>query len=238
MVSTPPPVLPILDIPATGTQVRHPFFALTLGLKHKKLDCSPSSTPEGQSSKWAHTGTEEGSISSGHSTLPIQQVFIHSPEQLKPQLVNLSSSPVKPNDSLAAEAFGSTIDHDRDYAVEVIRDDANKSGDQSHSSSDSQESAADAGPKSATGDFLMCSDIEKTAINSTHKKFQKKVSASCNITKDCLWLEAQLKWIGDSPWAVWESNYEVFKTEWELALKEDHNSFEVNKMMVRTNQLL
>ena len=70
------------------------------------------------------------------------------------------------------------------------------------------------------------------------KKFQKKVWASCSIAKGCLWLEAQLKQIGDSCQAVWESNYEVIKTEWELTLKEDHHSYEVNNIMDRTKQLL
>ena len=37
--------------------------------------------------------------------------------------------------------------------------------------------------------------------------------------------------MGDSHQAVWESDYEVIKTEWEIALKEDHHSFEVDKMM-------
>ena len=58
-------------------------------------------------------------------------------------------------------------------------------------------------------DCLKCSDTEGVAINSTWKKFQKKVWASCNIAKGCLWLEAQLKWIGDSCQAVWESDYEI-----------------------------
>ena len=65
--------------------------------------------------------------------------------------------------------------------VEVSGDDADQSGDQSDLSSDSQESAANSGPKSATGDCLMCSDTEEATINSTHKKFQKKVQVSCNI---------------------------------------------------------
>ena len=93
-------------------------------------------------------------------------------------------------------------------------------------------------PESATGDCLMCSDTMDTAINSAHKNFWKKVRASCSIGKGCLWLEAQLKQIGDSHQAVWESDYEVIKTEWELTLKDNQNSFEVNRMMVRTDQLL
>ena len=46
--------------------------ALTLGLKCKKWDCSPGTTPEGQSGKRDHADTKEGSVSSEHSTPSIQ----------------------------------------------------------------------------------------------------------------------------------------------------------------------
>ena len=127
--STPPPAVPVPDILAAGTPVGQLFFALTLCLKHKKWDCSPCSAPEGHSYQRACTGTEEGSISSGHSTPSIQLVASHSPKSLEPGLINLPSSPVKdvadPDDRLAVEASGSTIDHDIDSAVEVSRDNAN-----------------------------------------------------------------------------------------------------------------
>ena len=76
-----------------------------------------------------------------------------------------------PNDRLAAEAWVSTIDHDRDSVVEVSRDDADQSGDESDSSSNSLESVANSGPKSATGDCLMHLDTKEVAINSAYKKF-------------------------------------------------------------------
>ena len=133
-VSTPPPVPPTSDILAAGTHAGQLFFALPLGLKHKEWDCSPGSPPEGQSGKRAHAGSKEGSISSGCSSSPIQQVTSHNSEQPEPELINLPSSSVKaatnPNDRLAAEASGSTIDHDRDSVVEVIGDDSNESGDE------------------------------------------------------------------------------------------------------------
>ena len=241
-VRTLPQVPLTSDILAAGTPAGQPFFALALSLKHKKWDHSPGSTPEGQSSKRTCTGTKEVSISSGHSTLPIQLVASHSPKQLELELINLPSSPVKaaanPDDRLAPETSGNTIDCDKHFVVEVSEHDADHSGDESDLSSDLQESAADSGPKSATGDCLTCSDTKEAAVNSAHKKFCKKVWASCNITQGCLWLEAQLKWICDSHQAVWESNNEVIKREWEFALKKDHHPFEVNKMMDRTNQLL
>ena len=131
------------------------------------------------------------------------------------------------------EASGSTIDHDRDSMVEVSGDDAEQGGNESDSSSDLQQSAADSGPESATGDCLMFSDTEEAVINSTHKKFWKKVWVSCSIAKGCLWYE-----IGDNCHTAWGTDHEVIKTEWDLTLMEDCSSFEVNKMTTRTNQLL
>ena len=116
-VSTPTPVPLASVIPAAGIPVGQPFFALTLGLKCKEWDYSPGSPPEGQSGKRAHADTKEGSVSSGCSSPPIQLVASHSSKQLEPELINLTFSPVKaatdPNDSLAVEALGSTIDHDK-----------------------------------------------------------------------------------------------------------------------------
>ena len=91
-------------------------------------------------------------------------------------------------------------------------------------------------PESAIRDCLTCSDTEEAAINSTCKWFWKKVQASCNIVKVCLWSEAQMKWIGDSCHAVWRVTMKSSRQQ--LTLEEDCNSFEVNKMMVRTDQLL
>ena len=69
------------------------------------------------------------------------------------------------------------------------------------------------------------------------------------LTWECCWLWSQVsnqelphvfRYWGGSLWhhTVWGSNYEVIKTEWDLTLKEDHSSFELNKMIVRTDQLL
>ena len=186
----------------------------------------PCSIPEGHSGKIAGAGTKEGSISSGCSTPPIQLVAIHSPKCLEPGLINLPSSPVKdladPSDRLAVEASGSIIDHDRDSTVEVGGNNAGQSGNESDLSSDLQESAADSGPNSATGDYLMCQEV---AVNSTHKKFWKIWWVSCSITKGCLWSETQLRLTGDSHQAVWGSDYEFIWAEWEHTLKEGHNSF-------------
>ena len=136
------------------------------------------------------------------------------------------------------EASGSTLDHDRDSVVEVSSNDADPGDNESDSYSDSQESITNYGPESATGDCLKFTDTEEVAVISAQNKCCKKVQAPCSITKGCLWREGKWRQIADSCHTVWVSDYEVIKTEQDLALKEDCSSFEVNKMMVRTNKLL
>ena len=71
----PPPILPISDMPTTGTPAGFPFSMLAFNPKHKKWDHSPDSTPNDQCGKRAHIETKEANISSGQSTSPIQPEF-------------------------------------------------------------------------------------------------------------------------------------------------------------------
>ena len=252
----PPPALPIPDIPATGTPVGFPFFMLTINPKHKKWDCSPDSTHDDQCAKRAHTGSEEANISSGCSTPPVQPEFgnrvqpkirntetvpaaSHSFDLPEPGLIDVPSSPVKgaadPDDGLAVEAMWSTRDCDRDSTMGISKDNANQGSDESDADSNSWECAADSSPDSASGNCLACLDTEEAAVKFAHKKFHKKVQASCSLTKWGILEKAQVGWIGDSHQTVCGSNYKVIKTEWDLTLNEDHSSFEVNKMMVQTD---
>ena len=100
------------------------------------------------------------------------------------------------------EVFGSTVDCDRDSAVEISGDDADHSGDESDSSSDSWESAADSGPESTNVDCLACLTPRRWPSISTARSSRRKYRPSCSIAKVCLLLEAQLKWIGGSSHAV------------------------------------
>ena len=92
--------------------------------------------------------------------------------------------------------------------------------------------------ESASRHCLTCSDMDAVAIRIPHKKYRKKVWASCSLVKGSLWSEAQLKWIGDSCQAMWGHNHEIIRTEQDHALEDDCNSFEMHKVMVRTDQLL
>ena len=50
--------------------------------------------------------------------------------------------------------------------------------------------------------------------------------------------EVQVRQIKDSCQAIWDSDHEIVQTEWLITLEEDHTSFEVNRMTIRTEQLL
>ena len=87
-------------------------------------------------------------------------------------------------------------------------------------------------------DCLACSDTNEVNFRIAQKKYRKRVQASCSQGKGGLSYEAQLKWIGNSHHALWEHDHEIIRMEWDCALGEDCSSFELHKMMVRTDQLL
>ena len=51
-------------------------------------------------------------------------------------------------------------------------------------------------------------------------------------------MEAQLKRISENCQDMWEHDHECVRAEQKCALVEDHNSFEMPRMTVRTDQLL
>ena len=120
-----------------------------------------------------------------------------------------------------------------------MRTPTNQNDDESDSKSDLQESIADSDPELVTGDdCLMCSDTKDAAVKSANKTFCRKVWASCSLTKQGIWKDAQLEQIRNNYNTVWGSKYEAIKTERDLALDRDPRSFKVSGMMVHTNQLL
>ena len=136
------------------------------------------------------------------------------------------------------KASVSTGDCSRDLAVAVRKDNANQGGDESDSDSDSLESAANSIPESATGDCLSCSDTKQAAVKSAHKKFHKKVWASCSLAKWDLWKEAQLGQIGDCCQTMWGVTMKSSRQSRISLSMRTTGSFEVNKLIVLTNQLL
>ena len=90
----------------------------------------------------------------------------------------------------------------------------------------------------ASGDCILCSDTDEVVIQTTHKKYQKRLWASYRLSKGSLWTEAQLKRISDSCQDMWGHDHKGVRTERDGTLVEDCNSFEMQNMMVRTDQLL
>ena len=90
----------------------------------------------------------------------------------------------------------------------------------------------------ASGNDVTFLDVDEVTIQTVQKKYQKRVWASHRLSKGSLWSEAQLKRIANSHQAVWGHDHKSIRTEWVHALVEDCSSFEMCKMMVRTDQLL
>ena len=67
-------------------------------------------------------------------------------------------------------------------------------GDQASSDSESsRENMDDSNMDTASRDCVLCSDTDKVAIQTTHKKYQRRVQAYCRLSNGNLWTEAQLK---------------------------------------------
>ena len=98
--------------------------------------------------------------------------------------------------------------------MSVSEDNADQDDDESDSETDLWESIIDSSAKSVTGDdCLTCSATEDTAVKSAHKKFHKKVMASCSPAKQGLWKNAQLEQIRNNCNTMLGSDYEAIKTE-------------------------
>ena len=90
----------------------------------------------------------------------------------------------------------------------------------------------------ASRDCDSCSDTDEVSIQTACKKYQRRVWVSCRLSKGNLWTEAQLKRFCKSHQDVWGHDHKSIRTEQDHTLVEEHNSFEMWKMMVRTDQLL
>ena len=105
-------------------------------------------------------------------------------------------------------------------------------------SGSSREKADHSDMDTASEDCISCSDTDEVSIQTAHKRYQKWVWASCKLSKDNLWMEAQLKRISDKFQDAWRHNHKSNIAEQKYASTEDHNSFEMKEMTVRTDQLL
>ena len=192
-------------------------------------DCSPD-----QGGNRAHAKTMEANASSEHISSSAQPEPNNraqpgtscSSDHPGTKLIDLPSGPAKsaahPKDGMAVEALGSTGEDDRDSAGDVSEDNTDHGIKESHLDSESWMITTNSHQESATGDCLTYSDTEEAAVKPAHKKFHKKVWASCRLARQNLWKMPQISWIGKSHQTVWGSDYRVVKTEQELALNEDY----------------
>ena len=90
----------------------------------------------------------------------------------------------------------------------------------------------------ACGVCLSCLDTDEASVWTAHKKYRKRVRASCKLSKGSDWTETQMKRIGDSHQDMWSHDHKIIRREWKHALAEDHTSFEMRRMTTRTDQLL
>ena len=240
---TPPlPMPPFLDIPFVDTfLVWHPFAGFSAGPIQKMWNHSSSDILSDQCNKRTHIDSQEVEVWIKHSStqdnensskLVPEDGSSPKPQGLEP--TGSLSSPTKatadPDDGIVVGTSRSTRDQDSES-------DANHSGALSDSGT-SRENVAESDMESASGDCIMCSDTDEVTIRTACKEYRKRVWTSCSLGKGSLWSEAQLKCIGDSHQAVWGHDHEIVRTAWDDTLEEDWNSFEMHKMLVRTDQLI
>ena len=232
LTETPPPILPLLlDLPLVGTlPMGHPFFKSTSSPLQKKWDCSPSGSFGNHHGKRTHVHSPEAEVRSEHSSawsggnMPKMVPETRpSTEEWGWEPANPPSSPTRatadPDDGTAAASSWSTEDQP------------------SSDSDSSRENLADSNLDTASGDYIMCSDTDEVSIQTAHKQYQRRVRTSCKLSKGNIWTEAQLKRINDSHQDMLGHNHDIIRLEQKHSLVEDCNSFEIQKMMVRTDKL-
>ena len=79
----------------------------------------------------------------------------------------------------------------------------------------------------ASGDCLFCLDTDEISVRTAHKKYRKRVRASCKLSKAVDWMDTQMKRIMGGHQDVWGHNHKIVRAEWKCALADDHTSFEM-----------
>ena len=105
-------------------------------------------------------------------------------------------------------------------------------------SSGSDLGVVDSDGNTASGDCVSCSDTNGASVRTSHKKYHKRVHASCKSGKGSDCTEAQLKRINDSWQDVWGHVLAIIRSEQTHALEEDQESFKMQKTAVQMDQLL
>ena len=71
-----------------------------------------------------------------------------------------------------------------------------------------------------------------------HKKYRKRIRASCKLSKGMDWTDVQLKRIEGGHQDVWGHNHEIIRVKQNCTLMDDHTYFEMRWIATRTGQLI
>ena len=233
LMETPPAIIPLLpDHPFVGTPPwdTHSLSPLP-ALCKTKLDLSPSSSFGDNSSKRTRICSLEAEDRSEHSSVWGDEIMAElvleagpSTEHKGQEPASCPSSPTRsiadPDDRTVAGSSWNT----RDQAT--------------LDSDSSRENLAVSNLDTASGDCITYSDTDEVPMQTACKNYQRSVRASCKLSKGNIWTEAQLKRINNSHQEMWGHDHGIIRSEQKCALAEDNNSFEIQEMMVRTDELL
>ena len=87
-------------------------------------------------------------------------------------------------------------------------------------------------------DCLSCSDTDDIFVQTTWKKYRKRVRTFCKLSKGSDLTETQMTGIGDSHQDIWGHDHKFVRRDQKCALTEDCTSFEMKRMMTRMDQLV
>ena len=179
---TPPlPVHSLLDILFVGTPpVGHPFAEFLAIPKQKRWDCSSKSSLDDHCNKRTHADSQEVEARSEHRSAQgnedMPKLVLEAGPSFKQQQgqeptsspCSLTRATADPDDGTVAGIMWSTR-----YQA-------------SSDSELSREDEADSDMDTASEDCVTCSDTDEATVQTTWKKYWKRVWASCRVSKGSL----------------------------------------------------
>ena len=122
---------------------------------------------------------------------------------------------------------------------DVATGSSKSTGDQASSDSGlSRGNLADSDLDTASGDCLSCLNTDEISVSMVHKKYRKRVRASCKLHKGVDWMDTQMKSIWGGHQDVWGHDHKIIRAKQKCALADDHTSFEMRWMATRIDQLI
>ena len=236
---TPPPgtsPLPVSSLPgiplACTLLLGHPFSDFLATQSQSKQDHSPCSSLDHLHTKRTHVCSPEVEVRfESSSSWGDQDTLELVPETgPRPSSEQRGQEPVNPP-SPSSATIG-LIDGTAAGSLKSTKDPASFSSESSWGNVDYSDMDR------ASEDCLSCSDTDDVSVQTAHKKYMKRVWASCKLRKSNLWMETQQKRINYSCHDVWEIDHKIIRTEQKHGLAEDCTFFEMQRMTTMTNQLL